>query len=828
MTMARHFETTTVPFESSLPSGSSAHEIDRRTENPMFRSEDDDGFVLSTVQNFEASDWLRDANATATRRWNLLVVAHHSFADPFWEKERERILARRTLLLANSVENGFPTASAVEYKSLGTILYHIESAIAEYRGRDLALSGMIKSLRDGIDRSSTPENRRSRTAEMYLLLSVLRNKEVDIVAVVQELLQMSSAPGISQSRQEQLARHIERIGFQFSIDDIGAEHLVSEDVESDTDSDADTEKIDGPTIIPAEDLKPIQFTPEGKADSLALSKEEDEQGAADRARLIKAEKMSLLGFLELTRQVIDDELGRKPDLSVVVEMNDALEEQLGDQLSEIADYAADYPEAHVDASRYRFATYEDLLPLVAADIALISASSGKKKRADYLGSSFIEVAKEFLKTRLRYEMWREYLLQEGGHSLLGVPRDADQQSIERAFAAEMQMLDFDRVEDRRQIANLQQARERLLMRAEAREKEEAPRRAEEKRRREEEAARAHHAWLLNPVGISVPENIAPVPQVEAWWSSTLRTPGAKIRTLFAGALGLGAVAGVGAIALREFGESESEPSHLVAGALENAPPEGVDIDRDTDTEGPGPAIARQEAAPTTDFIVEGGDTLWRELKQRIEDRGLRVTDQKIFMLKHLADEENPTVDWDRLQVGQTIHLASVEHMLDEMEGKPVSAKTMQSLPSSLDGGSFFASELENIPASTFSEEVARLNQSVDHAETSSTPKEKAYQGLPTVDHPVRAIKKGEYIFKVAHGMLRASGLNWTTERINFLNAVVLEQNHMTEAQAERLPVGTLIDFSEAAKIIAEMKADVAAGRKSKTVRQLKAARAKQK
>ena len=824
--MANSFEKTTVPFESSLPSDSSVRKVDNRTEKPLVHNEDDDAFVLSSTQNLEGSDWLRDANAVATRRWNVLVVAHHSFADPFWEKERERILARKSVLIANSMEHGFPTLSAVEYKSLGTLLYHIDSAIAEYRERDLMLSDMINSLRDGIDRSSTPENRRSRTVEMYLLLGLLRNKKVDDVAIVQELTRMSNDPKISQSRREQLQRHIERVGFRFHIPNIETADLVLEEVGAD--GDIDVEKSDAPVMSPAEDLMPIQFAPEGRVGSPAPSREDDEQDAADRARLVTVEKAGLLGFLSITRGLFDKELHERPSLSTAVDIVDGLEEQLADQLSEIVVYADDYPDAHINVRQYRFMAYEDLVPLVADDIAQISVASGERGRADYLGSSFIEVAKEFLKTRLRYEMWREYLLQEGGHSLLGVPRDADQQSIERAFAAEMQMLDFDRVEDRRQIANLQQARERLLMRAEAREKEEAPRRAEEKRRREEEAARAHHAWLLNPVGISVPENIAPVPQVEAWWSSTLRTPGAKIRALFAGALGIGAVAGAGAIALREFGESESEPSHLVAGALENAPPEGVDIDRDTDTEGPGPAIARQEAAPTTDFIVEGGDTLWRELKQRIEDRGLRVTDQKIFMLKHLADEENPTADWDRLQVGQTIHLASVEHMLDEMEGKPVSAKTMQSLPSSLDGGSFFASELENIPASTFSEEVARLNQSVDHAETSSTAKEKAYQGLPTVDHPVRAIKKGEYIFKVAHGMLRASGLNWTTERINFLNAVVLEQNHITEAQAERLPVGTLIDFSEAAKIIAEMKADVAAGRKSKTVKQLKAARAKQK
>lgn len=807
-------------LEPYVPSKPSISSRDDRFE--ASRVEVDEASEFDSARNFESSDWLREANTKALRRWNVLVAAHHSFADPFWKKEHERILMRRKALMANSTEHGFPLSSAVEYKSLGILLYHIESATEEYRGRDIVLSGIAKSLRDGMSRSSTPENRRSRTVEMYLLLGTLRNKKVDILGVLEEMIQMANVADITQSRREQILRHIDRVGSAFGVSNIDAGDLVPEDGDDDRDAPTEHREIQAPV----EGFAPIQFHPEG---TITARKTEDHEESEREAPFDTSEideTAGLMRFSAAARAMVEKEVATHPDLLNTVEIIDGLEDQIGDYLEELSVYATDYPEAHVDVSRYRYVPLDAFIPILANDLVRVTRESGVAGRKDYLGSSFIESAKDFLKIRIRYELLRDYVLRESSHTMLGVSRDAGRDDIERAFSGQMQSLDFDRSEDRKEIADLQRARERLLIQADAREKEEAPRRAEEKRQREEEAARAHSAWLTKSAEVATPKNIVPALRSEGWWSNTLRTPGARIRALFAGAVGLGAAAG--AVALNEFGEGESEPSHVVAGALENIPEESVDADRDKDTEGSGPAIVHRESAPTTDFIVERGDTLWKELKQRIEGRDLRVTDQKIFMLKHLADLENPAVDWDHLQTGQVIHLASVERMLDEMAGRPVSVVPSESFPPAPMGELSLTSELENIPASMFSEEIARLNRSADRATASGAAKEKAYEGLPTVDHPVRKIQKGEYIFKIAHGMLRASGLKWTTERINFLNAVVLEENHLTEAQAERLPVGTPIDFSAAAKIIAEMKADVAAGKKSKTVKQLKAARAKQK
>lgn len=823
MTMASSFEKTVVPFDSSAPSGVSERAVDSRIGKPLFHGEEDDALVLSSAQNFEASDWLRDANAAATRRWNLLVLAHHSFADPFWEKERERILARRSALMANSMEHGFPTSSAVEYKSLGTLLYHIDSAVAEYRGRDLMFSGMIKSLRDGIDRSSTPENRRSRTVEMYLLLGALRNKNADIVVLVQELTRMSNDPNISQSRREQIQRHIERVGFPFSVPNIAAEDLVLQ--AADTDTDSDTEKDGGPTIIPSEDLKPIQFAPEGVVKPSVPREEEDAQNVADRERLVKSEEEGLLGFLTITRSVIEGELRKKPSLLTAVDLTDGLEDQLGDQLSEIVAYANDYPGAHVDAGRYRFMAFDELLPFVARDIAEISAASGERGQADYLGSSFIEVAKEFLKTRLRYEMWREYLIQESAHTMLGVSRVTDRRSIEQAFAAQMQTLDFDRAADRRQIADLQQARERLLIRAEAREKEEAPRRAEEKRGAQENADRAHYAWMTKPIDKPVAPEVVLPNNTEGWWSRALRSPGAKIRAALFGAVAVGA----GALALHEFGENDTDPSHVVVGALEDpkiddgsAESFGVDLEGDKDTEGRGPVMAQRIEERNVDHVTASKDTLWKVLSDRIRARGLRPTHEKIMTLKHFADLENPGVDWETLQVGQVIHLKQVEGMLDEMEGKPVVAPLPDAgFRSVLTGEP--ESVLENIPASTFEQAVAQLQQKHAeeqarwYSELSAADHEpiaaKAYEDIPREGHTNHVMAKGEWIYKLIHLMLRDSGLNWSTPRITKLKNMTLQENGLSEEQAKKIPVGATITFDSAVREIQAMKAAKEKGKK---------------
>lgn len=84
--------------------------------------------------------------------------------------------------------------------------------------------------------------------------------------------------------------------------------------------------------------------------------------------------------------------------------------------------------------------------------------------------------------------------------------------------------------------------------------------------------------------------------------------------------------------------------------------------------------------------------------------------------------------------------------------------------------------------------------------------EKAYSSIPTVESPDHVMQKGEWIYKIIHTMLRENGLNWSTKRMTELKNTTLIENNLTEAQAMKIPVGTVITFADAAQDIEEMKA----------------------
>ncbi len=342
----------------------------------------------------------------------------------------------------------------------------------------------------------------------------------------------------------------------------------------------------------------------------------------------------------------------------------------------------------------------------------------------------------------------------------------------------MQSLDFDVARDRKEIALLQRAREVLLQRVE---KEETHIRVEEK-----------------PVPALPQKVTAP----ESWFSRTLRSPGARVRALFAGAVGLGAVGG--AVALHEFGETDSEPSHIVVGALDDTAIEDTGGDTGASENEAAEAAVQK---PSSDFVPQKGDTLWRELKRRIQERGMRATDEKMFMLKHLADQENPGVDWNHLEIGTPVHLSTVDSMLDEMEGKPVTK-----VPSIETQNSASTPSNDQLR----SEENSRVDGLLNASSTLEAPivtAEKAYSDLPRIGHTEHVMAKGEWIYKIIHLMLREQGLNWNSSRIARLKNLTLEENGLTEEQAMRIPVGKVITFTKAVQEIQGMKAAKEKGKK---------------
>lgn len=91
--------------------------------------------------------------------------------------------------------------------------------------------------------------------------------------------------------------------------------------------------------------------------------------------------------------------------------------------------------------------------------------------------------------------------------------------------------------------------------------------------------------------------------------------------------------------------------------------------------------------------------------------------------------------------------------------------------------------------------------------------------------------KGESVHRLVHQMLRSRGLNWTTERVNFLKQLVVDRNadrfrdmvadgRMRGMDDVWIPVGAVLDFTDAITIIDAMERAKIEGKKSSTVREL--------
>jgi hypothetical protein len=98
---------------------------------------------------------------------------------------------------------------------------------------------------------------------------------------------------------------------------------------------------------------------------------------------------------------------------------------------------------------------------------------------------------------------------------------------------------------------------------------------------------------------------------------------------------------------------------------------------------------------------------------------------------------------------------------------------------------------------------------------------------------MHVMQKGENPYKIVHHMLRSRGLNWTTERVNFLTQLVMDDNaerfrlmvaegKMKAMREVWIPIGAELDFSRAIAVIDDMQHAKNTGKKAKSVRQLAA------
>lgn len=366
------------------------------------------------------------------------------------------------------------------------------------------------------------------------------------------------------------------------------------------------------------------------------------------------------------------------------------------------------------------------------------------------------------------------------HRILGVAENASRREIEAAYAAAAEMLDMDRAADRSELAALQSAYNVMLHRAELR----------------EGVTRSPN--LPTPV-----VSTATVPVAEGVLTRLARTPGRLLRGLFFGGA-VAATAGAGAVALHEFADRHADPMHDVEPdvSLGEIPGSSDDVNAgnafpETKTATPKPIEAPVEQIR----LIPHGSWILKETGAMLRERGLKPTNQLTSYFGHRIEVANAEAiaaagGANRLPDNFPLIVTPIVEEMNAMAGiVPAASESLVTDKSAPEASASVA----------FGSSVERV---------SGISPERV---VPTVDSPMRVMEKGEYLGKVTHSMLRAGGLNWTTARINQLNAMVWEQNlplferlvqegKMRKLKPEYIPVGVQLNFSSAAQEVQRLAA----------------------
>jgi hypothetical protein len=363
---------------------------------------------------------------------------------------------------------------------------------------------------------------------------------------------------------------------------------------------------------------------------------------------------------------------------------------------------------------------------------------------------------------------------------LGVFDDARRDDIEKAYALRLQSLDLHDGADALVMKRLMRGRETLLEHIEQQEK--------------GEQAAQEVADRAQPLEIADVQNVPPQHRTDRWYIDALRAPGRIIRSLFfGGAVALGAGAGVAA--LHEFAEVATDrpaddyssrvisgPFDGTAGALSALAPE--------------PQAPMKLEAPQEEFrLVPDGSAVWNEAGKMLRERGLKSTPALTSYFSHLLEVTN----------AQAIEAAGGVHHLPK--NFPL---VVTEVAAEMDAMAGIAPKVSGEGAIVKKQTTERSSAGVAKSSVERASAASGSRVVPTVDSPMHVMPKGEYLGKVTHSMLRASGLNWTTARINQLNAMVWEQNlpvfeqlvkegKMRKLKPEYIPIGVELDFSSAAR-----------------------------
>jgi hypothetical protein len=397
--------------------------------------------------------------------------------------------------------------------------------------------------------------------------------------------------------------------------------------------------------------------------------------------------------------------------------------------------------------------------------------------------------------------------------IFGVKDNATQEEVEQRYLLRLQVLDPDIEEDLASIAMLHAARERVLARF------------------------ANTNSSVPPMTRRLRE------ETEGLFTRTLRAPGKLLRTLF-GIAAFGAATG---IAVHQFAENDSDEPKIV-----DVAPEGGEITDLSGFETPTVPIEQivvpeqvpKKAPSSNEVTLERGDSVWKIVIGMLRERGLSTSHAQVQYFTHQALIDNGWTALSALEKkpGEKLDVTNIAHMMDAVAGggdvvaamEPVSQEASDSeYAAPLIGASAEADDYLGLRGFGIgaSEDWERGFIAGTHQPEAIPVATKPYAELPTADHAEHVMVKGESVYKLVHQMLRSRGLNWTTERINFLTQLVVDKNvdrfremvadgRMRRMDDVWIPAGAMLDFSDAVAVVDDMERAKKAGKKAKTVKEL--------
>ncbi|MFA6017768.1 MAG: hypothetical protein WCT28_03930 [Patescibacteria group bacterium] len=763
----------------------------------------------------ESRTWKQKGEEIASRQIASAEEAHPSFADIFWHEKKGRLAERIAILRARIEGAGLQESEAAQLRAAEIFVEHIKRETEKYQNRDQMIDEALLEF-GRLFPSFPAEDHAACTELIYLLKRFLIERHRSLQDIGSALENKINSWLLSRESREAVVMNIHRF---FGEEDVEFSRPIPSVVRASPSPASFVLADSGHSALEAgsqfrqlED--PVESIP---SDTEEESPSLENAAPMDRSRIeaifvlaniaansfIERPGLNLQESLEDAKMTIENE---KASMSQGIE-----EGLIGARLANnfFESYLFAFEHTGNDPSAFNNSVriiIDSRCRILALEKAIAEAPNRVR---DALGVSAVEEAEVLHTERLVDDLGAESHQEEtmdlrrvrkpvapvvsevDAHEenrlkihldVLGVSHGATADEIEKAYIEKLK--DLDAESHREDLRRLNHARLALFHEISLRE-----------RKRQAEAEKERNIALAELDAKAEAEK-------EGVFSRMLRSPGRLVRA----AVGSLALLIAGGAPTSEFSHAESEQTS----AMREVGPQ--------EEEGSAGAKPVQQEVEKEIHPLEAGDSVWKVVVGMLRDRGLSTsaTNVQYFTHQALVDNGLDALSATNLKVDFPLDLTDIKHEMDSRSGRVVLADAVP-----------MVSEKESVEKVVAPSTKASVEGIYAPHLASGSP----YAELPTMASSEHVMQKGEHIYKMVHNMLRSRGLNWTTERINFLTQVVVDQNvdrfralvaegKMKKMDETQVPFGAKLDFSNAIKILDDMEQARKEGKKAKTVRQL--------